>query len=136
MKAKWRVLRRAWTPITLERIVLVMANQKMNSRLCSILLRSPVFPSLLAPIASSFKGSDVNTNLSALSAGLRGIQRGMKGLQQEAQNVAQATADGSAPVELAESLVNTLQHQRGIQASAKVIQRADETLGSLIDMLA
>ncbi len=78
----------------------------------------------------------MNTNLSVLSTGMRGIQRGMRSLQQEAQNVAQATADGAAPVELAESLVNTLQYQRGIQASAKVIQRADEPLGSLIDMLA
>ena len=71
-----------------------------------------------------------------MSAGMRGIQRGMEGLQQEAQKIARTTIDGSEPVELAESLVKTLEHQQGIEASAKVIQRADETLGSVIDMLA
>ncbi len=83
----------------------------------------------------------MNSNFSALSAlsafssGSRGIQRGIAGLQAEAQKIADSSIDGLEPVELAESFTKMAEHERGIQVSVAVVRRADEALGSLIDMM-
>lgn len=78
-----------------------------------------------------------------ISAGANGIHIGIKGLQDTAQTVAEMNvqpADGSAPrmaehADVAEAMIDLKVYQRQVQASAKVVQTADETIGFLIDVV-
>jgi len=73
---------------------------------------------------------------SALAAGMAGIQRGEQKVTQAAQEVVSATTD--RPVSQTSSLAKPLTEQeegrRQVEASAKVVQAADKTIGSLIDI--
>lgn len=52
------------------------------------------------------------------------------------QGLGLAAADGSSGTEVASSVVNQMIYQAGFQLSAKVVQAADERLGTMIDMKA
>lgn len=89
----------------------------------------------------------------AFSAGLSGIQAGQRRVEQAAGEIAssavttppanppqglqqvnpgsESQANGS--VDLAESLVGLTQGRNEVQASARVVETADEVLGTLID---
>jgi len=78
----------------------------------------------------------MDSAFSALTSAASGIQANLRGLQQTAHEIASATANGEAPTELADSLVDAIVQQRALEASANVIRRVDEAIGSLIDTFA
>lgn len=87
----------------------------------------------------------------AFSSGLSGIQAGQRRVEQAAGEIASNTLPTQPPAEapqrvepspqsqtntqadLAESLVGLLQGRNEVQASARVVETADEVLGTLID---
>ena len=89
----------------------------------------------------------------AFSAGLSGIQTGQRRVEQAASEIASNTLPTQPPAEtppaqqvepsqqsqantqadLAESLVGLTQGRNEVQASARVVETADEVLGTLID---
>lgn len=77
-----------------------------------------------------------NAGANALAAGLAGIQRGEQKATQAAQEVVSATTDRpvSQTASLAKPLAEQEEGQRQVEASAKVVQAADKTIGSLIDI--
>jgi flagellar basal body rod protein FlgG len=72
---------------------------------------------------------------SVLQTALGGIAQNLRRLDAAAQKIATAEVTGAEPSELTEPLVEALQAQRAIEASAAVMRRADEALGSLLDAL-
>lgn len=107
-------------------------------------------------------------SMSALSAGLSGMNANQQALAVEAHNVANintanfqpqqasfqeaspagtgvtlsaagrglAAADGQSGTDLASSVTSSLTYKAGFALSAKVVQAADERLGTLIDIKA
>jgi len=89
----------------------------------------------------------------AFSAGLSGIQAGQRRVERAASEIASNTLPTQPPAEtppaqqvepsqqsqantqadLAESLVGLTQGRNEVQASARVVETADEVLGTLID---
>ena len=70
---------------------------------------------------------------SIFQAGLQGVQNGIDQFGRAAQQIATSSNVSSSD---ATSLVDLKQAQTNVEASAKVIKVADETLGSIIDELA
>ncbi|MFY0641032.1 MAG: hypothetical protein JXR16_08300 [Bermanella sp.] len=72
----------------------------------------------------------------ALSAGLAGIQKGEQQVTQAAQQVASASTERpvSPNQDVAKALLEEKEGQRQVEASAKVVQAADQTIGSLVDI--
>ncbi len=73
---------------------------------------------------------------SAMSAGLAGIQKGQQQVAEAAQQVASANTE--RPVgqssDIAQALLKEKEGQRQVEASAKVVEASNETLGSLVDI--
>jgi hypothetical protein len=67
---------------------------------------------------------------------LGGIQSSLKKLNQAANEIATAPAQRTEPTEHVDALVDALEAQRALEASAKVMQRADQMLGTLLDTFA
>jgi flagellar hook-associated protein FlgK len=75
---------------------------------------------------------------SVFSVGVQGIQTGYEQLRESAHNVAnmnQGSPEKQVDVELPSEAVNQIEAKQQVQASAKVIERADDALGSLIDIV-
>jgi hypothetical protein len=70
--------------------------------------------------------------LKALDDGMRGINAGFERLDKAAGRIARDGAGG----DLAGNLVDVLKARHQVRASATVIRMADETIGTLIDVLA
>ena len=82
-----------------------------------------------------------------ISAGVNGIQSGMKRFETAAQDVVEfslPSTDGPGAeqgarlddgADAAEALVDLRTYQRQVQASAKVVQTADEMIGFLLDVV-
>ncbi len=72
----------------------------------------------------------------ALAAGLAGVQRGEQKVTQAAQDVVSATTDRpvSQTSDIARPLAEQQEGRRQVEASAKVVEAAQQTLGSLIDI--
>ncbi len=72
----------------------------------------------------------------AFSAGLAGIQKGQEQINQGAQEVASANTQRpvQASQDIAKSLMEEKQGQRQVEASAKVVEAANQTIGSLVDI--
>jgi phage/plasmid primase-like uncharacterized protein len=72
----------------------------------------------------------------ALSSGLAGIQKGQEQLTQAATQVASATT--TRPVQASQDLEKALLKQKEgeqqVEASAKVVEASNKTLGSLVDI--
>lgn len=66
---------------------------------------------------------------------LEGIQRGLEKLRSAAHEIATAPAERTEPVELIEPLVEMLEAQRAIEASAVVMRRANDAFDSVLDAL-
>jgi hypothetical protein len=77
----------------------------------------------------------MNTGFSTLSTSLYGLRRSLDGLRREAQTVAHAVVDGST-ADLTGAAVRSTEQQRAAEANAAALRRANETLGSVIDILA
>lgn len=77
-----------------------------------------------------------NVGGNALAAGLAGMQRGEQKVTQAAQEVVSATTDRpvSQTASLAKPLTEQEEGRRQVEASAKVVEAADKTIGSLVDI--
>lgn len=76
-----------------------------------------------------------------LAVGIQGIQDGMVGMENAARKIArggidgpQGTAQGAGS--LIEPIVDLKVYERSVEASAQVVKTADETLGTLLDVMA
>jgi hypothetical protein len=68
-----------------------------------------------------------------LQAAVGGIQVSANRLHRAAHEVATASGRREGPGAQVESLVRALEAQRTLEASARIVERADEMLGSLLD---
>ncbi len=87
---------------------------------------------------------------SVLSQGIQGVNRGMQGMARAAERVAKAglpaertgevpASAGGAPdvmTDLTTGLVELRLYSVQVEASAKVVKTADQTLGTLLDVKA
>lgn len=73
---------------------------------------------------------------SVMSAGVVGVQRGNDMLARSADQIAKANIppEQGGPTSMVEPIVDQIVAKNQVQASAKVIAAADETLGTLIDI--
>ena len=76
-----------------------------------------------------------------LSIGIQGIQDGMVGMENAARKIARGGADGPQGTaegagSLVEPIVDLKIYERSVEASAQVVKTADETLGTLLDIMA
>ncbi len=76
----------------------------------------------------------MTTSLSTIATSLPGLRRSLDGLRREAQTVAHSVVDGSA-ADLTGVAVRSAEHQRAAATNAAALRRANETLGSLIDIM-
>ena len=72
---------------------------------------------------------------SVLRTALGGIETHLRKLNDAAKDIAAAPARDAEPAELDKSLVEALEAQRALEASAVVMRRADQALGTLLDAL-
>lgn len=72
----------------------------------------------------------------ALQSAQLGISRGMNGLARDEQAVADSLATPAGTDALPGALVDSLQQQLLVEASARMMSTVDETLGTLIDIKA
>jgi len=75
-----------------------------------------------------------------LAIGVQGIQDGMYGMENAARRIARAGIDGpqgsaESGSSLIEPIVDLKLYERSVEASAQVVRVADETLGSLLDIV-
>lgn len=80
--------------------------------------------------------SDNMTLINALNTGILGIQRGLADVQRNASNIASTdtmTADNAS--NLAESMVGLMSARTQVEASARVVETVNETLGTIIDVM-
>ena len=71
-----------------------------------------------------------------MGIGVQGIQRGMQGLESNASEIARAPVkqQQDEPDNITENLISSLQNKNQVEASAKVVQAASDTLGTIIDI--
>ncbi|OEY65231.1 flagellar biosynthesis protein FlgE [Marinobacter sp. X15-166B] len=75
-----------------------------------------------------------------LSVGLQGLQNSVQGMESAARRIAHAGSAGPEgatrqPGGLLEPVMDLKLYERHAEASARVIRTADETLGSLLDIM-
>ncbi|WP_432472180.1 hypothetical protein [Amphritea sp. HPY] len=74
---------------------------------------------------------------SALSSGLLGLNRGLDGVQKAASDIAGSgksdTPEQATGKDVNQALTELVVEKNAVAASAKVVQSAEETLGTLID---
>ena len=73
---------------------------------------------------------------SALQSAQLGISRGMNGLARDEQTVADSLSTPAGTDSLSGALVDSLQQQQLVEASARMMSTADQTLGTLLDVTA
>jgi len=96
----------------------------------------PVFMSSAAKVfrpAAVWAGMDKITGINTTA--LDGIQTNLRKLHEAAHKIAAAPARRAEPVELVEPLVEMLEAQRAIEASAVVVRRASDAFDGLLDAL-
>lgn len=76
-----------------------------------------------------------------LGIGIQGIQDGILGMESAARKIARGGVDGpqgsaTGRGDLLEPMVDLKLYQRSVEASAQVVKTADETLGTLLDIMA
>ncbi len=75
-----------------------------------------------------------------LAIGIQGIQDGMYGMENAARKIARGGVDGpqggaANGNSLIEPIVDLKLYERSVEASAQVVKAADETLGTLLDIM-
>ena len=74
---------------------------------------------------------------SALGNALSGIQKGLTGIDKNAAQIASADAFNSQnPADFAQPLVELQSNRLQVELSAKVMKSVDETIGTLLDVVA
>jgi len=74
---------------------------------------------------------------SALSSALYGIQKGLTGMDKNAAKIASADAfNAQNPTAVAQPLVDMQSDRLQVEVSAKVMKTVDETIGTLLDIVA
>jgi len=74
---------------------------------------------------------------SALGSALYGIQKGLTGIDKNAAQIASADAFNSQnPADFAQPLVELQSNALQVEMSAKVMKSLDETIGTLLDVVA
>ena len=73
---------------------------------------------------------------SALNSALSGLQSSKAGIVKNAQDIASVGTDKSSNVNLTASLIDLKINERSFEANAKVISTVDDTIGSLLDVIA
>ncbi len=68
------------------------------------------------------------------STSLTGIQQGYSNLKQDAQQI--ASNQGTVNQNTEKALVGLIQDRNQVAASVEVVKAADETIGSLLDVMA
>ncbi len=77
------------------------------------------------------------SSITALNAGITGIQRGMAIAEKSASTIASAENSASGnPADVAEPLVDLMMARLQVEASAKVVETVSDTIGTLIDIKA
>ena len=73
-----------------------------------------------------------------LQTGVQGIQSGIQGMERAAGEIAQVSAKiGESGVnDMVEPVMDLKLYELSVEASAKVVQTADELLGTLLDTMA
>ena len=71
---------------------------------------------------------------SVVGSGLQGVQNGFSTVNRAADKIAKVDTSENPSGDLTESAVSLQQGKLQVQASAKVIETANETIGSLIDI--
>ncbi|KAA1176320.1 flagellar biosynthesis protein FlgE [Marinobacter salinexigens] len=76
-----------------------------------------------------------------LGIGIQGMQDGMAGMENAARKIARGGVDGPQGSSdgaggLVEPIVELKVYERSVEASAQVVKAADETLGTLLDIMA
>jgi hypothetical protein len=84
--------------------------------------------------------ADIMIN-NTLGIGVQGVQDGMMGMENAARKIARGGVDGpqgsaEGAGGLIEPMIDLKLYERSVQASAQVVKTADETLGSLLDIMA
>lgn len=85
---------------------------------------------------------NINSIPGAFSSGMQGIQSGVAGMDDAARRIARGGVDGPqgsggpATNGLVEPMLDMQLYKRSVEASAQVVKTADETLGSLLDIMA
>lgn len=74
-------------------------------------------------------------SLKTMAISLYGLRRSLDGLRRDAQTVAHAVVDGNS-ADLTGAAVRSREHQVAADANAATLKRANDTLGSTIDILA
>ena len=70
-----------------------------------------------------------------LQTGVQGIQRGVQGVERAASEIAQVSTN-SGVNDVIEPVMDLKLYELSVEASAKVVQTADELLGTLLDTMA
>jgi len=72
------------------------------------------------------------SEISALNSSLLGIQKGLSGMRKNAADIAKS-GPGLSTEQLTTSIVDLKANELQVQASAKVLETIDKTIGSLFD---
>jgi len=70
-----------------------------------------------------------------LQTGVQGIQSGIQGMERAASEIAQVSTN-SGVNDVIEPVMDLKLYELSVEASAKVVQTADELLGTLLDTMA
>jgi flagellar hook-associated protein FlgK len=70
-----------------------------------------------------------------LQTGIQGIQSGVQGMERAASEIARVSTD-SGVNDIIEPVMDLKLYELSVKASAKVVQTADEVLGTLMDTMA
>jgi flagellar hook-associated protein FlgK len=70
------------------------------------------------------------STIPALQSALTGVQTGMQSLNNNSAKIANAQSNG----DITEPLVNLLQDEQQVKASAKVLEATNSMLGSILDI--
>lgn len=77
----------------------------------------------------------MNTITGSIPVALQGIRTNLNGLADVSQQVASASVDGADASDYAVEAVKAMEYRNGVDASAAALKRANETLGSVLDVL-
>ena len=71
---------------------------------------------------------------SVLGSGLQGIQNGFSKANKAADNIAKLNQSANPAESITESAISLMEGKTQVQASSKVIETVNATIGSLIDI--
>ncbi|MCG8312537.1 MAG: hypothetical protein MI976_04925 [Pseudomonadales bacterium] len=71
---------------------------------------------------------------SVLGSGLQGVQKGFSTVNQAADKIAKLNESSDLETDITESAVSLQKGKLQVQASARVLETANRTIGSLIDI--